>query len=338
MITVAGLLISSTAPVFAQNGEKTIFRDLPEAVKKTVLTQKGHRDVRKIEKFTHDGKTIYEVRIDRKQGADKVVFIGEDGSLVTDTAIVNHQNSTARMQLKDLPLSVQETFKKEAPTGKITDIDLNTASGKTVYEIKYTRANQASEILINEDGSINREQLSRSNDFKGNRTSENSINNSNPKGGQVGFDRPLAATQKMDFDALPQAAKRTARDHAGSNRIEDVERGTLDGKTVYEIAFKSEGQHHELRLAEDGSVVQEIAGTNIRFPGALTVDEVPKPVRNAIRQQIGSGEVNDIDKMTIGGKTVYEVGFKKEKGGAQHELRIAEDGTVLGEPAGAQKK
>ena len=142
----------------------------------------------------------------------------------------------------------------------------------------------------------------------------------------------------MDFENVPEAVKKTVRDVAGENRIEDAERGTLDGQTVYEIAFKKDGKHNELRVAEDGSIVQRIAGSNVRFPGAMTVNEVPAPVRRAIKDEVGSGEVNDIDKKTVDGKTVYEVGFKKESGGAQHEIQIAEDGTILGEPAGAENK
>ncbi|MEO6036748.1 MAG: hypothetical protein ABIQ35_15970, partial [Verrucomicrobiota bacterium] len=140
----------------------------------------------------------------------------------------------------------------------------------------------------------------------------------------------------------PDAVKRAARSVAGANRIEDAERGTLDGRSVYELAFKENGVHNEVRIAEDGTIVQRIGGGTqlgaIDTRTKLTAKDVPAPVRKAIRAQVGSGEVNDIDRMTLNGRTVYEVGFKREKGGAQHEVRIAEDGTIVNEAAGALRR
>jgi uncharacterized membrane protein YkoI len=326
-LTMSGLLVLSAAPVFAQEKsseqQRLSFRELPDPVRKAV--QKNKDDIERIHSFIHEGKTVYEIQLDKKNG-NQFIYLSENGTRLTDPSLRLKRLAEQRdLKLGDLPKSVQQTFRKQAPGNvRISNINLETVDEKTVYGIEYTRAGQTDELRINEDGSLAQGQKSLS---KSGRKDK----------GVAGFDRPLAATKKVSFDELPDAVKKTVRERAGSNRIEDTERGTLDGRVVYEVAFKSEGKHNELRVAEDGLVVQQIAGTQIRFPGSLTVEEVPPRVRQAIQAQVGSGEVNDIDKKTVDGKTVYEVGFKKESGGAQHEIQIAEDGTVIGEPAGAEK-
>ncbi len=331
-LAALGLLISGSNSGFAQNGERVYLRDLPEPVKKTIRAQQRGDDVRRIEKTTRDGRSVYEVLLDRS-GANKTFYVAENGSVVS-AAVAKATTEGADSQLANLPKPVQQTFKREAGSAKISDIDKNSVRGETVYEIEFTRDGRSEEISINEDGSLARTRLT--NQERDKRGSSAATESSN-EDAQAGFDRPLAATRKVDFEDLPNAVKRAARGQAGSNRIEDAERGTMDGKIIYEIAFKKGGEHNEVRIAEDGSIVNRVSGSNIRLPGALSVEEVPARVRSAIRDQVGSGEVNDIDKKTLDGKTVYEVGFKREKGGAQQEIQIAEDGTVIREPAGAEQ-
>jgi uncharacterized membrane protein YkoI len=326
-LTAIGLLLS-TGNAWTEN---VLYRDLPDQVRKGM--QKHRDDLDRIERFTHNGRTVYEVQLEK----GGFIYFGEDGNRLTDPSLRNQRlAATGKLKLNNLPAPVQKTFRQQAAGATASDIQIDSLNGRNVYDIQYTRNGQTDHMRINQDGSMASGERASRRGFESREQRETTSRNQ----GEIssGFDRPLAATQKVDFENIPEAVKRTARNLAGSNRIEDTERGRLDGKTVYEIAFKKDGQHNEVRVAEDGSVLQRVAGTNIRFPGALTVDEVPAPVRRAIQNQVGSGEVNDIDKKTVDGKTVYEVGFKKQSGGAQHEIQIAEDGTVIGEPAGAGRK
>jgi uncharacterized membrane protein YkoI len=266
IITALGILGGTGGTAFSQTstGQKLTYHELPKAVQKAIRPQRD--DVRRIEQFSYNGKTLYEIQLNTKN-EDKYIYVAQDGTRVTDKAVEQQRKS----------------------------------------ERKHPSA----------------------------------VSQNNSGGVVEKFDRPLAATEKVKFDSVPEAVKHTVREVAGSNRIEDAERGTLDGRTVYELAFKENGIHNELRVAEDGSIVQHMRmaakGSETQSLGKVTVDQVPAPVRKTIRAQVGSGEVNDIDKKMVKGRTVYEVGFKKESGGRQHEIQIAEDGTFLGEASGAQK-
>jgi len=62
---------------------------------------------------------------------------------------------------------------------------------------------------------------------------------------------------------------------------------------------------------------------------ALSV--VPAPVKATIEQEAKLGTVGDIEKMTVGGKTVYAASFLVN--GNEQETRIGEDGKVIGRGA-----
>lgn len=330
-LTVTGLLVSSVARGFAQEGERVYLRDMSEPVKKAIRAKQGDDDVRRIEKITQDGQNVYKVLLNRS--GNNTFMVSESGSIVT--ALPARSAANRSTTLTELPKAVQDTFRREASSSKISDIQKTTVN---VYEIQYSQDGEQGELVVTEDGSIIQDRLSQNRDRRNRSIRGDSTNyRARDDRNAAGFDRPLAATRKVNLDDVPEAVKRTAREVASSNRIDDTERGTLDGKVIYEIAFKNDGEHNEVRIAEDGSILQRVSGENIRYPGALTVDEVPGSVRRAIRDQVGSGEVNDIDKLTIDGKTVYEVGFKREKGGAQNEIRIAEDGQIIGDPAGSRR-
>lgn len=324
---------------FAAVGDQRVaYKDLPPAVKKAVKNEK--EEIKRIYEFTFNGRRVYEVQLSEK-GPDKYVYVSEDGTKIKDTALKTERLSHRReLKLSDLPKPVQATFRTETGSNaKLGDINVATVNGKSVYDIEYSKSGKTSELSINQDGTIAQqdERYSAASDRVSVR-GRDSRDLKSDRSDVAGFDRPLSAASKVPFENIPEAVKHTVRDAAGSNPILDTERGTLDGRSVYEIAFKSGGKHNEIRVAEDGSIIQRIAASEIRLPGTLNVSELPTPVRRAIREQVGTGEINDVDKMTVNGKTVYEVGFKHQGGGEQHEVRIAEDGTVLNEPAGAGRK
>jgi uncharacterized membrane protein YkoI len=135
---------------------------------------------------------------------------------------------------------------------------------------------------------------------------------------------PLSGARKVTFAELPKVTRDAIQGQAGAARIEDIEMGTLRGQTVYEAAFKRDGQHVELRVGEDGTILNQtcnsVAAEFRRLPGA---------VRDAIQANIGTSKITDIDVVGRGGKTVYEVQFDRD--GSSRQLVFAPDGTLIRE-------
>ena len=68
----------------------------------------------------------------------------------------------------------------------------------------------------------------------------------------------LSSGSKVERSALPTAVDRRLRFTIGNDKIEDIERGTWNGKTIYQVAFKDQaGKHVELQIDERGQVVYD---------------------------------------------------------------------------------
>jgi hypothetical protein len=248
LFVACGLIAGFSDSGLAQNSDQKInFRELPKPVQKKLRSEKD--DIKRIEQFNFNGKTVYEIRIDA-DNTPNFAYFEESGTRINDKGLkLQRQSERKDLHLKNLPQAVQKTFKQETDSANIEDIDVDTANGKSVFDIDYLANGRNETIRINEDGSVEREHHAHRGENKRgeNRRSAGVISEK--------FDRPLAATEKVNFENVPEPVKRTVREVAGSNRVEDAERGTLDGQNVYEIAFKQNGVHNELRVAEDGSIV-----------------------------------------------------------------------------------
>lgn len=134
---------------------------------------------------------------------------------------------------------------------------------------------------------------------------------------------------KVQFEQLPPAVQSAIRAKVGAEQIEDIDRETRQGKTVYEVAFKRNGQHTEIQVEDPGPAAPAPAqGTSLLDSRKISYNELPPSVKAVADQQLKGAEINDVDRMVKNGQVTYEIGYKRS-GGAQQELRIAQDGTVL---------
>ena len=65
---------------------------------------------------------------------------------------------------------------------------------------------------------------------------------------------PQNGSSKVTFNELPEAVKKTVKEQAGSNEINDIDKNVKNGKAVYEVGFKKNGQQTEILVNEDGSL------------------------------------------------------------------------------------
>jgi hypothetical protein len=74
---------------------------------------------------------------------------------------------------------------------------------------------------------------------------------------------PLRDAHKVDFKSLPLPVREAVHKHIGNNsHVEDVDEGKINGRTIYEVAFKKDkksNKTYELRLMTDGTVMGEHA-------------------------------------------------------------------------------
>ena len=61
----------------------------------------------------------------------------------------------------------------------------------------------------------------------------------------------------VTLEQLPPAVRKTIEKEAGGNKIEEIEKETKDGKTVYEAEVTIDGKEWEIEVAEDGKLISK---------------------------------------------------------------------------------
>jgi hypothetical protein len=102
----------------------------------------------------------------------------------------------------------------------------------------------------------------------------------------------------------------------------------VDGRKTYVAEFRESGRNPRVYVAEDGDVLRPTEKPPV-FALRTTFADTPAPVQQALRRELGDGEIVRINKEKGGrGETeTYEVEAKDARG--SYQLRVSSDGRVL---------
>jgi uncharacterized membrane protein YkoI len=142
-------------------------------------------------------------------------------------------------KFNELPPAVQKTARVQAPNDEITDVARKTQNGRDVFELTFREAGRTPKIVVAADGTL------LSTDFA---TSAGVL------------DRYLTPTGPTgaELSALPELAQRTIKSRAPNAEIAGITRHESNGRAIYEVEFRDKGKNPTLRVAEDGTLVQDL--------------------------------------------------------------------------------
>lgn len=123
----------------------------------------------------------------------------------------------------------------------------------------------------------------------------------------------------MKLEQVPEAARAVIESHTAGAEICRIKQKQKDGRTIYKVKYKKGGREHELKVSAAGDLLE--------LEEAVTLDELPAAVRATVEKETAGAEIEELEKGTEGGKTFYEVEFKKD--GETPEVIIDPDGSVL---------
>lgn len=132
----------------------------------------------------------------------------------------------------------------------------------------------------------------------------------------------LLAADKPTFEKLPEPVRAAVHKAFGNAKVVSVDEEKEEGKVVYEVKVKHEGNLVELSLHADGTVISE--------ERAMKLEEAPAYVRNAITT--AGGKVETVEQVTEGGVVTFEAVVRKADK-SRVELVIGADGGVQSKPA-----
>ena len=144
-----------------------------------------------------------------------------------------------------LPPAVQKTVRSQSPNGEITGVSKTTENGMDAYkiDIRNQGADKDNEMIVATDGKV------LSSDMP-----------SSPNGIVQNVKKALTPTGAVGtkFSALPEAVQKTIQAHAPESQISDIERHSDNGRVIYEVQFQDQGKNPSIKVAEDGTLVQDL--------------------------------------------------------------------------------
>jgi uncharacterized membrane protein YkoI len=126
-------------------------------------------------------------------------------------------------------------------------------------------------------------------------------------------------SKEVKLDDVRPAAQTVIQAQTSGGTIEKITCEKEEGKHFYKVEYKKDGREFELQVDDDGKVLET--------EEILAMEDLPPAVLETVKAESAGGEIKELALETEGGKTFYEVEFKKD--GKEHEIKIAEDGTVL---------
>ena len=125
---------------------------VPAPVKRTADTELKNGSVKNVQSLEHNGRTIYEITF-ADPGRNPKLHIAEDGTVVR-TMSEKAGAQPLGTKYSELPAAVQNSIRQYAPNAEIADIDKETRSGRTVYEVQFKEPGKNPKMHFAEDGTL----------------------------------------------------------------------------------------------------------------------------------------------------------------------------------------
>lgn len=229
------------------------FSQAPPAVQQAIRQKAGRQQIEEIDRGNRNGQIVYEASWKGQGGAPQELLVSEAGTILRDavgaSTGLGQQNLTLAnrigVSLPETPQAVQTAIHNQIPTAPIDGIQKGIWNGQNIYEITYHDNGRLQTFQITETGQPV--------------VSQTPATGWQPRYASLA-DRnvPLSAGAKMAFNAAPEPVRTTVQHMANGARIDDFERGEWSGRTIYQAAFKRNGQNIELQVLDDGSLVSKM--------------------------------------------------------------------------------
>ena len=150
---------------------------------------------------------------------------------------------SASEDFNTLPPAVQKAVRAQAPDAEIASVDSRSENGLQVYEIEFRESGINPNMVIAADGRV-----------------LNSPGTEKLDGVMDKVEKALTPTGAVGtrFSALPQRVQETIQTKAPATEIADINRSEDNGRVIYEVEFRDEGKKPSIKIAEDGTLVQDL--------------------------------------------------------------------------------
>ena len=290
LLSAALLAIAGLAGA-AEDGSLVLIDQIPAEVRTAIEREAQGVPVTAIERDVEDGRVVYEVKV-KQSGLDRRFSIAEDGT------VLSGRSHTPLHEAESTSNGAQLTL-ADLPEPVRAVVESRTA-GQEIRAIERVtdEGRDVYHVRVHKDGLDQR--LTVASD------------------GTVIADRDFKPGDGKD------SGSSSGSESDGDDAWKDTKQGT---QKAWDKTKEGSG-----KAWDKTKQVSSDAWTDARSAlddDGLTLENVPKPVADAIRAEAGSNEVQDIDVEAKHGKIWYQAEIRV-KDGRNRTVDIAEDGTVRG--------
>ncbi|MFQ6133455.1 MAG: PepSY domain-containing protein [Armatimonadota bacterium] len=239
-----------------------------------------------------------------------------------------------QVSLDQVPPAVKATILKAAEGGTITEIEVETENGQTVYEAEVIIDGKEVDILVAPDGALLGKEVEGDEEEDEEEVEVEADDDDDEEGEE----------ELVALEDVPAAVKATILKEAGDGTIEEIERETENGQVVYEAEVVIDGEEVDIEVAADGTLLgKEVEGDEEEDEEEVEADDdegdeelvaladLPAAVKATILKEAGDGTITEIEVETENGQKVYEAEVVID--GKEVDIEVAADGKLLGKEA-----
>jgi len=302
VLAVAALLSVAT---YAERGDGV---RLPAAVRKALRSLYPEATLEEA-KLEMEGMRVYEVELEQGE-RDVALTVAPNGTVL---------EVETEIPLEELPEPVKAALRRAAGGARIEEVSKEVTQWVVTlkkldkpeisYEAEVVKNGREIELEFATDGTLLQEDDALDDDEDEDEDGDDNDEDEDE--------------ERVSLDDVPKAVRAALLKYAKGAEIEKIERDTEDGKTVYEAAI-------ELRMSPEGKVLgpeeddddadADEDEDEDEDEERVSLDDVPKAVRATIQRRAKGAEIEEIERATEDGETVYEVVI---------ELRISPAGKML---------
>jgi uncharacterized membrane protein YkoI len=223
---------------------------------KSALDASSHGyPVKQITTRTVDGRTVYDVELEKKFALNPRLEISEDGKVLNDTSVTTAVNTMGapgtpyavdgapaamptvrKLTIADLPAPAQEALKKEAAGREFATIEREEWNGKRGFRVTFAESGRNPEVYVAEDGTLLK-----------------------PEEKPPGAARFFVGSE---FKDTPASVQETIRREVRDGQIVKIEKEKPHNKSVcYRVDLKDASGAYEIRVSESGELMGTTRGT-----------------------------------------------------------------------------
>ena len=215
---------------------------IPAPVKSALGSSAQNESVKEITIHNVDGRTVYDVELERENAPNPRLRVAADGTVLRDSRqAVTELPSVAypeypaaeyipRLKLEEMPATVQRTIRKEAAGREIGQITSDVVEGRPAYRIEFRERGRNPQLYVADNGTLLRPP-----------------------------EKPPALGLGTTFARTPSAVQQAIRREIGEAEISKIDREGLSGPaSIYKVELKQkDGTTFELQIAETGKVLRD---------------------------------------------------------------------------------